>query len=330
MQSAESLDEFERRAMAGMWATTLDLDDGVQHMTCHLGEDGQVSSTMQNHSPKPWHRWEAKVVNGEKVLKFKLYLGDLALEGKGVREGNSLRCASVSGSVIEGIDDPVYVGDFRMELAMPAADASEEKALRKSHKAKVDARPAPPPKYAVSAFFGRWRLLVALETTRASPTVDLHSIEFTADRKFRSVPGAATARGVLAGRWGVYDKTLSRKLNQAPSPNQRGTHMWMRVDREMCSGLELRESFSMWGKPTLNSPMAELAARSEEGSLTADTVDGAVFYGASMDKEWAMEGRFSLVKEDDLDDADQGQDEAGAGGGDGLDRPPLDAGEPSW
>ena len=111
---------------------------------------------------------------------------DLALEGKGVREGNSLRCASVSGSVIEGIDDPVYVGDFRMELAMPAADASEEKALRKSHKAKVDARPAPPPKYAVSAFFGSWRLLVALETTRASPTVDLHSIEFTADYPYKA------------------------------------------------------------------------------------------------------------------------------------------------
>ena len=241
MQLAESLDEFERRAMAGVWATTLDLDDGLQQITCHLGEDGQVSSTMRNLDPKPWHRWEAKVVNGEKILKFKLYLGDLALEGKGVREGESLRCASVSGSVIEGVDDPVYVGDFRMELAMPAADDSEEKALRKSHMAKIDAKPAPPPKFKWDAFVGRWRLLVALETAKATPTVDFHTIELTPDRKFRSVPGAATARGVLAGRWGVYDKTLSRKLNQGPTTNQRGTHMWLRVNREACSGLPIRE-----------------------------------------------------------------------------------------
>ena len=95
----------------------------------------------------------------------------------------------------------------------------------------------------------------------------------------------------------------------------------------------------MWGKPSLDSPIAELAARSEEGSPSADAVDGAVFYGASMDKEWAMEGRFSLVKEDvvtedQLEGAAAAEEEEGDGDGDGEgegpDRPPIDAGEPSW
>ena len=52
---------------------------------------------------------------------------------------------------------------FEMALAMPSTEEADLPALEARHMARVNARPAPPPRFSRSGFVGRWRLLLVLD-----------------------------------------------------------------------------------------------------------------------------------------------------------------------
>ena len=96
--------------------------------------------------------------------------------------------------------------------------------------------------------------------------------------------------------------------------------MWLRVSRERSAsnmrgigGLPIRESFSLWGKPELDSPEAELRARASPDGLTAKLCSGNIIFGTGIDKEWCQAGRFTLIRVDEEDDGESVGDDAAPG-----------------
>ena len=313
---ASACDEFEYRALAGIWSTTLDLDDGLQEATCHLDARGSLTTTVPIEFNTEL-RWDARSSSSsEDVVRIQLSVGPFLLNGKGVREGGSLRCRVLKGSVLEGTHDPCCVGSFEMKLKLPAADADELEKLERSHRQRLDAKPAPAIRFGRSNFVGRWRLLIAFEESE-SPSV--FSIELGDDHKFASIPqeNDEASAAVLGGSWGLWDASLgtgregnARRKRAARERGMHilGTHLYLRVERERCTetlkglaNLPVREAFSLWGEPDLKEGMlSELDARTEKGGKS-DLVTGRCYFGTSADSEWVQDGRYSLLREEEAD-----------------------------
>ena len=302
----EPLDQFEERATAGIWSLSLDLDDGMLSLVCNLNADGSLSTDTKNARSKGWERWEASADAETNDLKMRVRLGPWMLRGLGGRCDGTLRCRSIKGSVLEGGDDPVCVGSFDMSLRVPVADDDELDELERSHRAKVDARPAPPPRFRRGHFCGGWKLLIAFDETTV-PSV--FTVALAEDFKFAS-PSGEEDGAVLGGSWGVWDKTrVGQKPETRPSLDTLGTHFWIQVERERSTStlrglanLPVHESFSLWGKPTLRSKESELLARTPAGG-SSDAITGYCYFGTSADREYFTCGRFQLAR--DTADADE-------------------------
>lgn len=317
-------DSFELKALAGVWSLTMDLDDGLQKLACNLDASGTLTTEREGLSriADAKDRWKAAADAESGSMNMRVSIGPWMLRGNGMRT-NGLRCKSVTGSVLEGGDDPVCVGSFAMTLRVPVADAEELSELERSRTAKLDARPAPPPRFRRGYYIGeKWRLLVAFDDTEAP---SIFTVRLREDGKFVSYSagdesnsdgsessnydGAAARPQQLGGSWGVWDSTLRRDAKrQRPTNATLGTDFYMRVEREQCTStlrglanLPVHESFSLWGKPTLGSGMlAQLSARTEEGAPT-NLVTGYCYFGTSVDREWFTCGRFSLMRDDEED-----------------------------
>ena len=136
------LAEEEYMALAGIWRADLELDDGDDMISMHLAvpkfqigtevPDGAFGKVyLMNDTPlRPWSnicdkgssaaRWSAyRLVRagaeGDHEMQLQLQLGNLYLEGRGVRDG--FRCSSFEGTVLEGGEDPYVVGRFSMRLS---------------------------------------------------------------------------------------------------------------------------------------------------------------------------------------------------------------------
>ena len=59
------------------------------------------------------------------------------------------------------------------------------------------------------------------------------------------------------------------------------------------------QAFSLWAKPALDSPEAELNARAAatDGPAAPDSIDGQLFFGTTgMSRDYVQAGRFSLIR----------------------------------
>jgi len=320
LSDAAPLEEEELQALAGVWRASLDLDDGEHTISCQLTADGRVHTTdptLENH---PGHggggRWWAKAIakpgshgDPSEAIKMRIRIADWTFEGTGIRDG--LRCGAVKGSVLEGQDDPCCVGSFSMALALPeVGDGPQLTALEDKLRARLDARPAPPARFARKAFTGSWRMLIDFD---GAPPVS-YVVNLSEDGTFETEESPA-----LGGHWGVWGKGLAKGISEwAVLPE--GTHLWMRVERDRSTstlngigGLNgVRESFSLWSKPQLDSLHAELAARAGDFSAGAMTgrgrktiesmvshVSGSAFFGASYN-EYYRAGRCSMIRGKDI------------------------------
>jgi hypothetical protein len=296
--SSEPLEADELRALAGLWRASLDLDDGKQSFTCALGVFGKlrVFGDLPLLAQVDSCRWDASSVGsaGPGSVSINLQIGPWTLTGGGERNG--LRCSFVSGSVFEGsFDDPVYVGSFKIALASAEVGDEELPALEERHRERLNLRPAPPSKFRRDSFAGQWRLLLALEGE--APCI--RDVELKKDLRTFSNEGKPT----LAGSWGMWDSTSKENGWEWSAQKKSGTHLWLRVDRDKSSStlrgiadLPVRESFSLYGVPVLDSPEAEFAARIDAGATT-DRVDGRVYFGTTgMGGAWALGGNFSLIR----------------------------------
>lgn len=318
LSDAAPLEDEELQALAGVWRASLDLDDGLHELSCQLTADGRVHTTdpaLENH---PGHggggRWRAKALarpgsHGARseTIEVSIRIADWTLLATGVRDG--LRCGQLKGTVLEGQDDPCCVGSFAMALALPEVDdGASLAALEAKLKARLDARPAPPARFARGAFSGGWRMLIDFDGgTPVTYAVHLHEDGTFATRE---VPG-------LGGHWGVWGKGLAKGISEwAVLPE--GTHLWMRVERDRSTstlagmgGLKgVHESFSLWTKPELDSLHAELAARaggyavgaargrgSKAPHALVPHVTGSAFFGAALN-EYYRAGRCSMMRDD--------------------------------
>mmetsp|Transcript_21598 Transcript_21598/g.63867 ORF Transcript_21598/g.63867 Transcript_21598/m.63867 type:complete len:178 (+) Transcript_21598:23-556(+) len=104
-QAEQPLGEEELQALAGVWRASLDLDDGQRDLTCHLDVSGRLTSS-ESDLPVWNANWQAAAVGEGGPVKLRMRLGNLQLSGKGERAG-VLRCALVTGHVLEGDDEPV-------------------------------------------------------------------------------------------------------------------------------------------------------------------------------------------------------------------------------
>mmetsp|Transcript_34656 Transcript_34656/g.81823 ORF Transcript_34656/g.81823 Transcript_34656/m.81823 type:complete len:187 (-) Transcript_34656:80-640(-) len=186
-------------------------------------------------------------------------MGSWVLEGTGERAG--LRCGALRGRVLRGADEE-FMGSFELLPSLLAVAEAELPALEQDWVRRLDMRPAPPPRYPLAGFEGRWRCLLDLDgLPPAIVTLQLHVAKVSTLRlgKFRSEGGA---EGYIAGSWGVYDAYLrsvsGRSSKTDTAPKLAGTHLWIRVERDQSTatltgmgGLPVRESFSMWGRPVL-------------------------------------------------------------------------------
>ena len=297
MPPTEPLSTEEVEALAGVWRTSMKLDSGDWALSLHLDAGGQVHTTDDASLPfnichgTTWNSatWRVSAVPESTTVKLKLQLGMLYFEGEGERTG--LRCMSIKGSVLEGRDDPCCVGSFDMNLALPTI--SDVAPLEAAHKARVEARPAPPVSYKRLGFVGTWRLMLSLDDQQPMS----FTVALAPNRTFHSV--GAPER--LAGTWGVYMRVNHRTRGLMWSSSQEGgTSLWLKVNREASSetmrgiaDLSVRESFNLWGKPMLSFE-AELAARTQPDLATADAVNGQLWMGAV---ERAYFGRFAMLRE---------------------------------
>ena len=298
----EPLEKEELQALSGVWSTALDLDDGSHNVTCHLDATGKVFTT--GAALGQGARWSARAAEGSDRFRLKLQLGKWLLTGIGERTG--LRCVTISGSVLEGYEDPDCCGRFTMALSMPATADDDLPALEQRHRRRLDARPAPPIRYSVPGIAGRWRLLVSLS---GSSMPSIFTVDLSAGGPGCFLGGSSWRSDSdphLGGTWGLWTAGDKEK-----GPKTHGTHMWLRVSRERSAsnmrgigGLPIRESFSLWGKPELDSPEAELRARAAPDGLTAKLCSGNIIFGTGMDKEWCQAGRFTLIRVDDEEEDD--------------------------
>lgn len=276
---SESLDKYEQRTLAGVWNCELDTDDGLQNINVYLKSGGACTSTPEFK----YCRWEAtkKKSDGSSKMSFKLRLGERFLEGSSVWDKSS-RCTSITGIVLEGSDEPVYVGQFKMKLVFPEADDEEFAALQQQHKTRIETRRAKA-RFRQNAFFGKWKLLLEVQKPL------LLTIQLREDGKFTS----DVMEGVrLAGTWGVYDSGYQQWQKMHAFGVKLGSHVWIRIERAQSTGIQ--ESFRLWGKPELDSPLAELMAKSKDGSDYADSVFGECYFGAM---EPTMDGVFALRRD---------------------------------
>ena len=313
----EPLEAEELQALSGMWSTALELDDGARNLTCHLDATGKVFTTSEvgtygmARGQRP--RWTARAASGSDRFRLKLQLGKWLLTGWGERNG--LRCVTISGSVLEGAEDPDCCGRFTMALSMPATHNDDLPALERRHRRRLEARPAPPIRYSVRGIAGRWRLLVSLS---GSAIPSIFTVDLSAGGPGCFLGGSSWRSDSdphIGGTWGLW--TEGDKEN---GPKTHGTDMWLRVSRDRSAsnmrgigGLPIREVFSMWGKPELDSPDAELCARAAPDGLTADAVklcNGNIIFGTAIDKEWCQGGRFTLIRVDEDEDEDEDGDES--------------------
>ena len=77
-------------------------------------------------------------------------------------ERSGLRCGAIQGRVLRGADEE-YMGRFELLPSLPAVEDAELPALQERWLRRLDTKPAPPPRYALDGFAGRWRCLLALE-----------------------------------------------------------------------------------------------------------------------------------------------------------------------
>lgn len=311
----EPLDREELQAIAGVWQVQLALDEGARNVTFHLSvgrgiAPGKVTALdTLAHSIRSY--WAAHAVPGGKQVEMRVQLGPWMLEGRGERDGGDdgggLRVGALTGAVLEGEDDPFCCGSFRARCSLPATDDEALPALEARHRARVEARPAPPTLYEREGFEGRWEALVAFDD---APPAMLPLVLNATDRTFRSEPRPGGGGGELVGSWGVWSPR--REGSKQLAAEARGTHLWLRADRERSTqasgggglgGLPTSEGFSMWGTPVPLSLEAELRGRAESMAATggvgrAERVDGQTYYGTGSAGR-VLTGRFSLSRAPD-------------------------------
>ena len=203
--------------------------------------------------------------------------------------------------MLEGASEPVCVGSFEMSLAFPATESEALGELDRRLRARLNARPAPPARFRRAGFVGRWRLLLEFED---SPPA-FFELHLDGDSSFHTEGSPQ-----LAGTWGTptwLDGATHPAGHGATHPEAAGTHLWLKVERDKSTeslrgigGLPVRDSFSMYGRPALGAPEAELAARTREGGAS-DSVRGGIFWpGNSRDSTLA--GSFCVSRCDDEDE----------------------------
>jgi len=165
-------EDEELQALAGVWRLTLDLDDGLREISAQLTADGRVHTTDQALENHPGHgggaRWWVEAVANRSApagtlqsFEMSIRIADWTLLATGKREG--LRCREMSGSVLEGQEDSCCIGSLAMSLALPAVDdGAALAALEQKLRARLEARPAPPARFAREAFSGGWRMMYAM------------------------------------------------------------------------------------------------------------------------------------------------------------------------
>lgn len=288
-----ALDEFEQRAFAGIWSVKLDLDDGAQEWRIYLNPSGGKAVAVGGEACMSDTRhsyWEAKV-NDDGEIRMKLHFGFLVLQGKGRIERNSIRCTMLSGWVLEGTDEPDCVGSFSMGLPFPDVRGAELRQLYKDHKEREDSRLSGLSRFRLNGFLGQWQLTVTIDS---HPT--LFKVELGEDGKFTSVGVGDNLR--LAGSWGLYDSTSPD--NDVSTTGGKygpklGTDLWLHVQRERCVGLPgMTQSFSMLGKPMLNSMESALLAKT--GDAPVDAIDGLCYLPGVCDRFRYVSGRFMLQR----------------------------------
>jgi hypothetical protein len=304
------LDLEEREALSGMWNLTLNLEDEAapRSITCHLDASGRLRTTSAVSTEVPGS-WEAKAApsdadfDGDAVelnfdkVSLKMHLGPLKLHGVGMRQ--DLRCSMISGWVVEGDHEPCCVGTFEMRLSLSAVDDMDALALR--YRRRLDNKPAPPPRFRKAGFVGIWQLLLTMESDGLPKLV---SLRLGPDGSFAtaSAEGDAAGKGVLRGRWGVWDNSMAALVGRKEAQRLHkglgtplGTHVWL----HFLSGLgrlNQQETYSAHGRPVLTGFAQELRAKSAEGA-DADRVEGNVYFGGSSDREYYLAGRFTLVRD---------------------------------
>lgn len=302
------LETEEREAIAGIWSANLDLGDGYTRMTFALSSSGKLTATSPDSSMRG--SWEAGARRGRSDISMRLFFGPWVLTGHGERRNDAantetngkvgLRCKAIDGVVLEGILEPCCVGKFNLTLALPYANDEQLAVLDKRHKTKVAKRRAPPYKFNLTSFIGRWKLLIMFEDSD-EPTYS--SIVLSANRTF--VSDTSGSGMCLAGKWGVWDEEAWMQGGEARKLAHRsialvGTHLWLEFSRTACKGISQpnwqQEDISMWGQPTLESPEAELRAK-QPGGGSSDLVQGRIYFGAFGTVGSPVQGgRFSLVR----------------------------------
>lgn len=307
------LDREELEAIAGLWVASLALDDGARDVAFYLASGsgecpGKVTTLGALDAHSTHSAWEAKAVPGSKRVNLRVHLGPWMLEGRAERrggdDGGGLRLVGpLEGSVLEGEDDPDYCGSFRASCSLPSTDDAALPALEARHRARVEARPAPPTTYARESFAGAWSLFAAFDLE--GPAI-VPLVLTATDRSFRSVPSELVGDGgggELVGSWGVWSPTVDGSKQSAAEC--KGTHLWLRVDRERSTqacgggglgGLPVYDGFSMWGVPVPLSLEAELFGRAAGGEASAMRVDGQTYYGVGSRHDMVQTGRFSLSR----------------------------------
>jgi hypothetical protein len=303
-----------QRGHAGLWRGSLDLEDGLQNIGCTFSPNsGKCKIVPLDGSAFKKCSWDVHIEESgdrnvdTKRLVFRVKFGDLILEGVGTYASSALRCTSVEGSVLEGAEEPVYVGKFKLDLLMPDIPNQELQELQALHKARLDMQPRPS-RFRRGAFVGKWKLFVlfSLEKEEITPVL---TIELDKNGRFSSTgqEGSPGTNLSIGGSWAVVDPAVKRegvtnaktKLNRGFGSEtlQLGTHIRLRIERDRSKGLPaFQEPYSLWGKPELVSLEEELMSRSGGGSGYADSVKGNVYLGIGT-REWVSAGGFRLVRD---------------------------------
>jgi hypothetical protein len=214
-----------------------------------------------------------------------------------------LRCQWIKGYVVEGDHEPCCVGSFEMRLAMSAVEDMD--ALASRYRRRLEAKPAPPPRFRKAGFVDTWRMLLTLESDGGLPGPKLLSIRLRDDGVFESAAAPLAEGPRLSGRWGIWDDSLvqvvgrkaAQRLHEEEGKINKGTHVWLHFVRGL-GMIGQNESFSAHGRPKLTSFAQELQSKGDEGA-DSDRVDGGIYYGSSSDREYYLAGRFTLIRDSD-------------------------------
>jgi len=232
MLAGVPLDYEELLALCGTWQAKLSLEDdeigmcgdaglgrrssgeGGRSLTCHLevralaaGHRTKLHTTDETVSDAINLRWEVLEIGvplgsrrqpaKSSRVEFRLVLGPWVLVGTGERTG--LRCGVVQGRVLRGADEE-YMGSFELLPSLLAVEDAELPALEERWQRRLDTRPAPPPRYPLDGFRGRWRCLLALEDKPPqifTLRLGVHWASSLPRGRFRSEGGEQ----LIAGNW---------------------------------------------------------------------------------------------------------------------------------